>query len=163
MKHIPLFGGNNIAGIGGHGSLDSYWVLIVPNLSSRVSIFPPPQPIRAIPAQLTAAARPSAAGRFRRYRKFTPPLSHPAPPPPLPPTGNTTIGFDARGGDAFAWTERVSGTARCHVEAISVNGHDSGAKIERKGQEFGATLTLSPGRNVVVAACAASGNGTESS
>ena len=33
-KHIPLFGGNDILGNGGHGWLDSYWGLIMPGTVS---------------------------------------------------------------------------------------------------------------------------------
>jgi hypothetical protein len=32
LKAVPLFGGNDIMGVGGHGWLDSYWGIIVPNL-----------------------------------------------------------------------------------------------------------------------------------
>ena len=39
LSHIPLFGGNDITGAGGHGWLDSYWGLIAPNLVSAFSIF----------------------------------------------------------------------------------------------------------------------------
>jgi len=33
LKSIPLFGGNNLLGRGGIGWLDSYWALIIPQLS----------------------------------------------------------------------------------------------------------------------------------
>jgi multiple sugar transport system permease protein len=36
---MPLFGGNDISGVGGHGWLDSYWGLIVPLSMSPFGIF----------------------------------------------------------------------------------------------------------------------------
>ena len=53
LKHIPLFGGNNIAGIGGHGWLDSYWGLIAPNVVNPFGIFLLRQYMTSIPNELT--------------------------------------------------------------------------------------------------------------
>jgi multiple sugar transport system permease protein len=78
MKHMPLFGGNNIAGIGGHGWIDSYWVLIVPALVSPFSVFLLRQYMRSIPDELIDAARVDGAGEFKIYRKIVLPLSAPA-------------------------------------------------------------------------------------
>ncbi len=39
IKHIPLFGGNDILGQGGSGWLDSYWGLILPGSVSAFGIF----------------------------------------------------------------------------------------------------------------------------
>jgi multiple sugar transport system permease protein len=78
LKHIPLFGGNNLAGIGGHGWLDSYWGLIAPNISSAFSIFLLRQYMRSIPDELIDAARVDGAGHFRIYWKIILPLSKPA-------------------------------------------------------------------------------------
>src|SRR4051812_5662850 len=87
----------------------------------------------------------------------------PTAPPSPTPSQNPAVGFDTMGGDAFSWTVHVVGTAKCHVAAIEVNGRDSGAKIERNGPGFSATVTLEPGTNEVVAKCAASGTGAEAS
>jgi multiple sugar transport system permease protein len=78
LKHMPLFGGNNLAGIGGHGWLDSYWGLIAPNISSAFSIFLLRQYMRSIPDELIDAARVDGAGHFRIYWKIILPLSRPA-------------------------------------------------------------------------------------
>ena len=78
LKHIPLFGGNDIAGIGGHGWLDSYWGLIVPNLMSPFGIFLLRQYMRSIPDSLIDAARIDGAGHFKIYWKIILPLSRPA-------------------------------------------------------------------------------------
>ena len=78
MKHIPLFGGNDIFGVGGHGWIDSYWVLIVPSLVSPFSIFLLRQYMRSIPDELIDAARVDGASEFKIYRKIVIPLSWPA-------------------------------------------------------------------------------------
>jgi multiple sugar transport system permease protein len=78
MRHIPLFGGNDIFGVGGHGWIDSYWVLIVPSLVSPFSIFLLRQYMRSIPDELIDAARVDGASEFKIYRKIVIPLSWPA-------------------------------------------------------------------------------------
>jgi multiple sugar transport system permease protein len=78
QRHIPLFGGNNIAGIGGHGWIDSYWALIVPNIASSFSIFLLRQYMKSIPDELIDAARIDGAGHFLIYWKVILPLSRPA-------------------------------------------------------------------------------------
>lgn len=78
LKSVPLFGGNNIAGVGGHGWLDSYWGLIMPNLGSAFSIFLMRQYMKSIPDSLIDAARIDGAGHFKIYWKIMMPLSKPA-------------------------------------------------------------------------------------
>jgi multiple sugar transport system permease protein len=78
LKVIPLFGGNDLAGVGGHGWLDSYWGIIMPNLVSGFGIFLLRQYMRSIPDELLDAARIDGAGHFRIYWKVVLPLSRPA-------------------------------------------------------------------------------------
>jgi multiple sugar transport system permease protein len=78
FKSMPLFGGNDITGQGGHGWLDSYWVLIVPNIASPFTIFLLRQYMRSIPDSLIDAARVDGAGHFKIYWKIVLPLSRPA-------------------------------------------------------------------------------------
>jgi multiple sugar transport system permease protein len=79
MKHMPLFGGNDLFGQGGHGWLDSYWALIAPAISSPFGIFLMRQYMKsAIPDQLIDAARIDGAGHFKIYWKIVLPLSIPA-------------------------------------------------------------------------------------
>ena len=78
LKSIPLFGGNNIAGIGGHGWLDSYWGIIVPNIGNPFMIFLLRQYMVQIPDELIDAARVDGAGHFRIYWKVVVPMSRPA-------------------------------------------------------------------------------------
>jgi multiple sugar transport system permease protein len=78
LKGIPLFGGNDIMGVGGHGWLDSYWAIIVPNLVNPFGIFLLRQYMRSIPDELLDAARIDGAGHFRIYWQVVLPLSRPA-------------------------------------------------------------------------------------
>jgi multiple sugar transport system permease protein len=78
LRGIPLFGGNDITGVGGHGWLDSYWAIIVPNLVNPFGIFLLRQYMRSIPDELLDAARIDGAGHFRIYWQVVLPLSRPA-------------------------------------------------------------------------------------
>jgi multiple sugar transport system permease protein len=89
LKSVPLFGGNNLAGLGGHGWLDSYWGLIIPNAMSPFVIFMLRQYMTSIPNELIDAARVDGAGHFRIYWKVILPMSRPA----LAAVGIFTIQF----------------------------------------------------------------------
>jgi multiple sugar transport system permease protein len=78
LKVIPLAGGNDLMGVGGHGWLDSYWGVIMPNLVSAFGIFLLRQYMKSIPDELLDAARMDGAGHFRIYWKVILPLSRPA-------------------------------------------------------------------------------------
>jgi multiple sugar transport system permease protein len=78
MKGIPLFGGNNLAGIGGHGWLDSYWGLIAPNIGNPFAIFLLRQYMVSIPDEFIDAARVDGANHFRIYWKVVIPMCKPA-------------------------------------------------------------------------------------
>ncbi len=78
LRGIPLFGGNDLAGVGGHGWLDSYWGIIVPNLVNPFGIFLLRQYMKSIPDELLDAARIDGAGHFRIYWQVVLPLSRPA-------------------------------------------------------------------------------------
>ncbi|HEV3497492.1 MAG TPA: carbohydrate ABC transporter permease [Actinomycetes bacterium] len=78
LKGIPLFGGNDLAGVGGHGWLDSFWGIIVPNLVNPFGIFLLRQYMKSIPDELLDAARIDGAGHFKIYWKVILPLSRPA-------------------------------------------------------------------------------------
>jgi multiple sugar transport system permease protein len=78
LKHIPLFGGNDALGNGGHGWLDSYWGLIVPQAASAFGIFLLRQYMKSIPDDLLDAARVDGASEFRIYWQIVMPLCRPA-------------------------------------------------------------------------------------
>lgn len=78
LKHIPLFGDNDILGYGGHGWLDSYYGLIVPGAVSAFGIFLLRQYMQSIPDELLDAARIDGASEFRIYWQVVLPLTGPA-------------------------------------------------------------------------------------
>jgi multiple sugar transport system permease protein len=78
LQHIPLFGGNDIMGLGGHGWLDSYWGLIIPSMTSVYGIFLLRQYMKSIPDELLDAAKMDGASDFRVYAQIILPLSGPA-------------------------------------------------------------------------------------
>jgi multiple sugar transport system permease protein len=78
LKHIPLFGGNDIWGLGGHGMLDSYYGLILPGAVSAFGIFLLRQYMQSIPDELLDAARIDGASEFRIFWKVVLPLCKPA-------------------------------------------------------------------------------------
>jgi multiple sugar transport system permease protein len=78
LKHIPLFGGNDIWGLGGHGMLDSYYGLVLPNVVSAFGIFLLRQYMQSIPDELLDAARIDGASEFKVFWKVVLPLCRPA-------------------------------------------------------------------------------------
>jgi multiple sugar transport system permease protein len=77
-RHIPLFGGNDLFGNGGHGWLDSYWGLIMPGTVSAFGIFLLRQYMMSIPDDLLDAARIDGANEFRIFWSIVVPLCGPA-------------------------------------------------------------------------------------
>jgi multiple sugar transport system permease protein len=77
LQHIPLFNGNDIMGMGGHGWLDSYWGLLVPYAFSVWSVFFMRQYMKSIPNELLDAARIDGASEFRIYWQIMLPLCVP--------------------------------------------------------------------------------------
>src|SRR5687767_6256056 len=78
LQRIPLFGGNDIFGQGGHGWLDSYWGLILPSAVSVWGIFFLRQYMKGIPDELLDSARIDGASEFRIYWQIAMPLAGPA-------------------------------------------------------------------------------------
>jgi multiple sugar transport system permease protein len=78
LQHIPLAGGNDLFGNGGHGWLDSYWGLILPSAVSVWGIFFLRQYMKGIPDELLDSARIDGASEFRIYWQIAMPLAGPA-------------------------------------------------------------------------------------
>jgi cyclomaltodextrinase len=64
------------------------------------------------------------------------------------------VRFDQRGGDVFAWSTEVSGSAGCDQVSLLVNGHPAGAAVAVEDGRFTATVPVGEGGNHVVARCA---------
>jgi multiple sugar transport system permease protein len=77
LLRSPLFGGNNLLGMGGHGMLDSFWGIIIPYSFSVWSVFFFRQYMKSIPDDLLDAARMDGANEFVIYWKVILPLCGP--------------------------------------------------------------------------------------
>jgi multiple sugar transport system permease protein len=77
LLRSPLFGGNNLLGIGGHGMTDSFWGIIIPYSFSVWSVFFMRQYMKTIPDDLIDAARMDGASEFTIYSKVILPLCGP--------------------------------------------------------------------------------------
>ena len=77
MRAVPLFGGNDLAGQGGIGWLNSYWSLILPWLAGSFGIFLCRQYYVNFPQELDEAARLEGCGPLRLFTHIYLPLSGP--------------------------------------------------------------------------------------
>ena len=77
VRHVPLFGGNDILGQGGQGWVDSWWALLVPGLVSPFFIFLFRQFFLATPTELMEAARIDGASEPRIFARIMAPLITP--------------------------------------------------------------------------------------
>ena len=77
LKSIPFFGGNNILGQGGSGWLDSYWALIIPQLSGSFGIFLCRQYYLNIPRELYEAGKIDGCSPLNAFLRIYLPLSKP--------------------------------------------------------------------------------------
>ena len=77
LLRSPLFGGNNLMGVGGFGMLDSFWGIIIPYSFSVWSVFFMRQYMTGIPDDLLDAARMDGASEFLIYWKVVMPLCGP--------------------------------------------------------------------------------------
>ena len=78
LKRMPFFGGNDALGLGGHGTLDLYWGLILPGCVSAFGIFLLGEYMMSIPDELLDAARVDGADEFQIYWRVVLPLCTPA-------------------------------------------------------------------------------------
>jgi multiple sugar transport system permease protein len=77
VRHMPLFGGNDLFGQGGIGWINSYWGLIVPGAVGAFGIFLLRQFFMTVPRELEEAARIDGATPWQAFRKVILPLAAP--------------------------------------------------------------------------------------
>ena len=77
LRSVPFAGGNNILGQGGRGWLDSYWALIIPQLSGSFGIFFARQYFLTIPYELYEAARIDGCSPMKAFLKVFLPNAKP--------------------------------------------------------------------------------------
>lgn len=78
VKLMPLFGGNNLVGVGGSGWIDTWWALIVPGAVTPFAVFLFRQFYLSVPRELEEAARIDGMGEFRIWSRVASPLVKPA-------------------------------------------------------------------------------------
>ncbi len=112
LRFWPLAGGNNLAGQGGTGLLNSYAALILPFAVSWYGIFMMRQFMVSIPDELLDAARVDGAGEFRIFFKVAVPLAK---------TALATLGIFAfvYQWNEVLWTMTVTRTAP-HLQTLPV-------------------------------------------
>ncbi|WP_426225796.1 carbohydrate ABC transporter permease [Pseudarthrobacter sp. DSP2-3-2b1] len=78
VKSIPLFGGNDIFGMGGTGWLNTWWALIIPLAIAPLYTFLARQFYVTLPSELADAARVDGLGEFGIFFRIMTPLVKPA-------------------------------------------------------------------------------------
>lgn len=96
VRHMPLFGGNDIFGQGGSGWIDTWWALLVPGMVNAFSIFLLRQFYVTTPTELIEAARLDGLSEPRIWLQIMTPLIKP---------GLLTVGLLAfeSGWNNFLW------------------------------------------------------------
>jgi len=103
IRHVPLFGGNDLLGQGGIGWINSYWGLVVPGAVGAFGIFMLRQFFQSLPNELEDAARIDGAGEFRIFWQIMLPLAMPA-------VATLAIFSFQAGWNAFLWPLLITTT-----------------------------------------------------
>jgi multiple sugar transport system permease protein len=77
IRHMPLFGGNDITGAGGRGLYDSYGGIILPGLANAFSVFLLRQSFLQLPRDYWDAAQIDGASRWLFLWRVAVPLTMP--------------------------------------------------------------------------------------
>ncbi|MEO3798132.1 carbohydrate ABC transporter permease [Nonomuraea sp. B10E15] len=78
VRSMPLAGGNDLAGQGGAGLLNTYWAVILPGAVGAFAVFMMRQFFLALPKDLGEAARVDGCREFRIFWSIYLPLCRPA-------------------------------------------------------------------------------------
>lgn len=78
LMNVPLIGGNDILGSGGHGLLNSFWGVVLPGAAGTFAVFLMRQFFMSLPDDLMESARIEGCGEFRIYWNIYLPLTKPA-------------------------------------------------------------------------------------
>lgn len=77
LKNLPLFGGNNLLGMGGTGLVNTYGGLIIPFVAGSIGIFLCRQFYMSFPDTLDDASEIDGASKMRTFFQIYLPLSKP--------------------------------------------------------------------------------------
>ncbi|MCY3708937.1 MAG: carbohydrate ABC transporter permease [Caldilineaceae bacterium] len=113
MLRLPLLGGNDIFGAGGHGLYNSYAGLILPNVVSASSIFLFRQFFRTLPKDLEDAARIDGCSEPMIWLRVIMPLSG--------PVVTVVALFQFQGSwNAFVWPLVMSSSERLYTISVGM-------------------------------------------
>ena len=113
MLRLPLLGGNDILGAGGHGLYNSYAGLILPNMVSAGSIFLFRQFFRTLPKDLEDAARIDGCSEPMIWWRVIMPLSG--------PVVTVVALFQFQGSwNAFIWPLVMSSSERLYTISVGM-------------------------------------------
>ena len=115
VRHIPLFGGNDLLGQGGIGWINSYWGLIVPGAVGAFGIFMLRQFFQTLPVELEDAARIDGAGELRIFWQIMLPLAMPA-------VATLAIFSFQAGWNAFLWPLLITTTDDMRTDPARADG-----------------------------------------
>ncbi len=119
LRSIPLLGGNDVAGHGGFGLLNTYWAIILPGAAGAFAIFLMRQFFLTLPIELGEAARIDGCGEFRIFWNIYTPLCKPA-------LATLAILTFQAGWNAFLWplivlNDPAMSTVQMGLQAFSYN------------------------------------------
>ncbi|WP_169082623.1 carbohydrate ABC transporter permease [Paenibacillus sp. PL91] len=119
LQHLPLLGGNDLLGAGGHGLMNSFWGIILPGASGTFAVFFMRQFFLTLPTDMLEMARIEGCGEFMIFWRIYLPLTKPA----LATLGIFT--FQA-GWNSFLWpmivlNDPTKATVQMGLQAFSYN------------------------------------------
>jgi len=77
IRHLPLVGGNDLAGLGGKGLYDTYAGMVLPGVASAFAVFLLRQAFMAVPSEYWEAARMDGASHWTFLWRILLPMTRP--------------------------------------------------------------------------------------
>jgi multiple sugar transport system permease protein len=136
-KGFPLAGGNNLAGAGGSGLLDSLGGLVLPYLVLPMNIFLARQFFSTFDTDLAEAARLDGAGEWRIFRRVYFPLARPL-------VAVTAIFSFTAVWDDFLWPLVVTTSPQVQTVQLAVARFLSSGNVQYGPLMAGAVLVTLP-------------------
>lgn len=137
VRHMPLFGGNDLLGQGGTGWIDTWWALIVPGAVSPFMIFLCRQFFVSTPTELIEAARIDGVSEPGIFARIMAPQIKP---------GLLTVGllsFEA-GWNNFLWPLLVTTREDLRVIQVGISSFRQEATTEWNLLMAGTTMAAIP-------------------
>jgi len=137
LTHLPLVGGNDLLGQGGHGLLNSFWAVILPGAAGTFAVFFMRQFFLTLPSDMMEMARIEGAGEFRIFSRIYLPLTKPA----LATLGIFT--FQA-GWNSFLWPMIVLNDPEKHTIQMGLQAFSYNYQTDYGPMMAGALVAIVP-------------------